>query len=176
MTIRQQILAALQRVYDDMGFDDQLSADRVEKELFAAFPPTAIALTPSLGFDDLARQMGYVKGDDYEALKTKIKTLQDEIVEWKCASGLETSAGDPAGVTPKTMQEFWEKFEHEHSTCVKLEPGQIVVQRVDVEHAATFMLGTKAHIGIIADGVLIQPCDIRRNFIAALDASGGNNA
>ncbi|MFA5445479.1 MAG: hypothetical protein WC262_10970 [Bacteroidales bacterium] len=56
---------------------------------------------------------------------------------------------------------------------VKLEPGQVVVQRVDAEHAATFMLGTKAHIGIIADGVLIQPCDIRRNFIAALDASGG---
>lgn len=61
LTIRQQILSALQRVYDSMGFDELLSADRIEKELLAAFHPTAFATTPTDGFDEMALKLGYIK-------------------------------------------------------------------------------------------------------------------
>ena len=74
VTIRQQILAALQRVYDSMAFDDQLSADRVEKELFAEFSPTAFALTPADGLDEISKAAGYVKLADDEMIVKQLKT------------------------------------------------------------------------------------------------------
>jgi hypothetical protein len=61
VTIRQQILAVLQRVYDSMGFNDPFPADRIEKELMAEFSATAVATTPSADFDVLAKEMGYVR-------------------------------------------------------------------------------------------------------------------
>lgn len=80
LTIRQQILSALQRVYDSMGFDELLSADRIEKELLAAFHPTAFATTPTDGFDEMALKLGYIKLEP-EQVVVQTKDLT-RIVTW----------------------------------------------------------------------------------------------
>jgi hypothetical protein len=57
-----------------MGFDDLLSADRIEKELLAEFSPIAFALTPADGFDEIALANGYVKLADDEMIVKQLKT------------------------------------------------------------------------------------------------------
>ena len=109
VTIRQQILQALQRVYDSMGFDDPLDLDRMEKELLAEFAPTAFALTPSDGFHEIALANGYVK------------LAHDEIIAKRGTSGEVCFGTVDIGAMVR-------KFGY-----IKLEPGECVVKVEDLK-------------------------------------------
>lgn len=66
VTIRMQILEALERIKDRITSGDPLSLELVEKELFAEFSPTAYALTPADGFYENAEVTCYFKLESSE--------------------------------------------------------------------------------------------------------------
>lgn len=123
-TIREQISSALKRHYDEMYRRQQLAVDlrELERYLLSEFAPTAVATTPSGGFHEFALANGYVKAEDYEALKSKYEDATDTLdqieAESACFDGLARSSG-----------------------YVKLEPGQVVVN--ESKHSLALRMAAK---------------------------------
>lgn len=52
--------------------------------------------------------------------RTRTEELESEVGEWKLASGLMDSTGDPDGITPKIAKEYWENLERRYDRLCKI--------------------------------------------------------
>lgn len=70
LTIRQQISSALDKVLGTgvRGVDRQLVITETRDRLFAEFPATSVALTPSAGLDEMAKAGGYIKLEPWQVV------------------------------------------------------------------------------------------------------------
>lgn len=104
LTIRQQILNALDKVIGAgvKGVDKQLVITETRDRLFAEFPATSIALTPSAGLDEMAKASGYIKLEPWQVVVCR-STVERALARMESTPDREDSADDVRDYDDLTM-------------------------------------------------------------------------